>query len=955
MNDPSRPESGSQSQAEGEGEPSDTLTASVTDGRTVDWSRAESVARDAADKARVRGLRDLAQIAEHHRRLQRSPASSGGAERGAGAMPSTGPEQWGNLTLLELVSAGASGEVWRAWDVWLEREVALKFLLTVHGPEAGEAEDAKLLDEARVLARVRHTGVVALYGIAEHDGRVGMWMELLRGHTLEMEIERRGGLPPREVVRIGLELCRALEAVESAGLVHRDIKPANIVLDTGGRTVLTDFGLGRRLALANQVVWGSSGTPLFMSPELLAGEPATARSDLYALGVTLRWALTGQPPFRARNLEELLVEAAAGPSTKLSAERPDVPLSLIQPIERAMAPQVEARYASATQFAEALESALRDMSTKGSRARRRRRRTAFATAVIALLGIGTATFPRFLGRRTEPLPARFTLAAPPNTTLVANAIFMAISPNGRLLAFTAADSIGARRLWVRPLDAHAATRLEGTESAELPFWSPDSRQLGFFADAKLKKISVDGGRPEVLCDAPNSRGASWGRNGVIVFAPVVTGPLCRISAEGGEITEIQRPDSSRGETALRWPQFLPDGEHFLFVSLPPRDGNFEVFAASIDSKERQHVMLSGAAPLCAGKDGLIVASNGRLMSQRFDYRRLKPVGEPASLGAAASADLSVGQPLASVSTNGVLVQPAATLANTELVWLDRSGRRQGALPLPKGRYENTFFSPDGRRILAERRTSPTNVDLWMIQRDEGQAIRFSHGTQSRSGGISVWSPDGDRIAFNSNRGGTTNIYQRLTNGAGEEELLYESGGQFKEVVAWTRDGRFLVFQQADPITSWDLWLLPLQGEREPIPYLRTRFGEIGGSLSPDGGWMAYTSDATGRDEIYVGSFPEPGGEQRITNAGGDYCVWSTDGDEVLIFNWNIDHSVWSVPVSTVPTFKAGTPRFLFRSRADELWLTVTPDGNRFLQSIPAEGAEPATIAVDLNWPAQLGR
>jgi Tol biopolymer transport system component len=287
--------------------------------------------------------------------------------------------------------------------------------------------------------------------------------------------------------------------------------------------------------------------------------------------------------------------------------------------------------------------------------------------------------------------------------------------------------------------------------------------------------------------------------------------------------------------------------------------------------------------------------------------------------------------------------------------LDRSGKRHGSLPLPEGRYERFFLAPDRQRMLAERRTSPTNVDLWMIQLEGGQATRFTHGSQSRIGGWPVWSPDGSRIAFSSNRRGTTNIYQRLTNGAGEEELLYESGGQFKEVHGWSPDGRYLVFAQSDPVTSWDIWLLSLEGERKPIPYLRTRFGEVDCSISPDGKWMAYTSDATGRAEVYVRSFPTPGSEYLITNAGGDHPVWSSDGEELLILNPLLDHSVWSVPVSTVPTFKAGTPRLLFRSRADELWLSSTPECDRFLQSIPEADAEPATIAVDLNWPAQIGR
>lgn len=942
-------------------DPIDDLTRSVSEGVPVDWERAESGTQDAEDRASLQALRDLERIAEYHRRLQRSPLRESNPERARRTVEENAargvarPEQWGDLTLLERASAGASGEVWRAWDAWLQREVALKFLLTLDGLAPDHAGGSPLLEEARALARVRHPAVVAVHGIAAHDGRVGMWMELLRGRTLAAEIEQRGSLPPREVASIGLELCRALQAVEAAGLVHRDIKPANIVLEAGGRVVLTDFGLGKRRADMDAGAARTSGTPLFMAPEMLAGEPATPRSDLYALGVTLRWALTGRAPFLARTLEDLKVEAAAGPSMPLATERPDAPPSLVTAIDRAMAPQAEARYGSAALLAAALENAAGAIGAN-ARGRRRTRGLAAAAVVAVVFGAVAMLLPRLTGRQVPPPPVRFSIGAPPNQTLIPSAQALAISPDGRLLAFAAVDSAGTRRLWVRPLASLVARPLEGTEGAVGPFWSPDSRRLGFFAGPKLKKISVSGGPPEVLCNVPDGRGASWGKNDVIVFAPMATGPLCKISAEGGEVTEILRPDSTLQETALRWPQFLPDGKHFLFVALPPRDGTFDVYAAALDAPGRRRVLRAGAAPLCAGGNGLVLASNGRLMAQRFDFRRLRPVGEPFALGPAMSSDASVGQPLATVSSNGVLAQPAASPANTQLVWMDRAGKPLGTVEAPGGRYEKVFFAPDGRRVLAERRSSPTTVDLWMIELERGLATRFSLGSQSRMGEKPVWSPDGTRIVFNSNRDGTTNIYQRLGNGAGEEELLFRSSGQFNEANSWSPDGKFLVFQTADAVTGWDLWLLPLgDGARTPIPYLRTRFNETTATVSPDGRWLAYCSDATGRPEVYVRPFPDAGAEHPITSAGGSFVLWSKHGDELLVLNEFTDHTVWSVPVATTPAFEAGTPRLLFRARNDGLWLTPTPRGDRFLACVPVDTAEPTTITVDLNWPAQLER
>jgi Tol biopolymer transport system component len=916
-------------------DPIDDAYESIPDGRSVDWELTESKAASALEQSRVRALRDLERIAEYNRSLQRSTTKDQPSSSGA-----TPPPPWGHLTPLELVSAGRSGEVWRSWDAWLQREVALKFLFA---PDAGNLEDSALLAEARALARIRHPGVVAVHGIGYHDGRVGMWMEFLVGSTLEAEIQRRGPLPPRDATRIGLEVCRALEAVVAAGLVHRDIKPANIVLEPSGRTVLTDFGLGRRLALADRETWHSSGTPLFMAPELLAGEPATPRSDLYALGVTLRWALTGHSPFRAHTIDDLRVEAGAGPPTPLRSERPDVPAALADVIERAMSPRAEARYASAAQIAEDLERIL--SGANGVRGRTKWR-TIAATGTILLLGAAILILPRFRGRPASIRAARFSVTAPPNTTLFLDANAAVVSPNGRFVAFVASDSAGTRRIWLRPLEVLTARPLEGTEDGDEPFWSPDSRSLGFFADMKLKTIAVFGGPPEVLCSAASPRGASWGKGGAIVFAPMATGSLYRVSSEGGTVTEILRPDSARQETAFRWPQFLPDGERFLFVALPPRNELFDVLTAALGSKERRHVMTAGCAPVCAGAMGLILASNGRLMLQGFDYRRLKPVGAPVALGRAPFSNVSVGQPLASASTNGVLVYLSESLANTNLAWVDRTGRRGGVLPLPAGRYERMYFAPDGRRLLAERRDSPTTVDLWMIDLVQGKSTRFSQGSQSRMGGAPAWSPDGRRIAFSSNRAGRTHIYQRFVDEAREETLLYGSTGQFKEVNEWSSDGRYLVFEQADPVTGWDLWLLPMDRKREPIPYLRSRFNEAAGRVSPDGKWLVYSSDATGKTEVYVRSFPQAGAEHPVSNSPGR-GVWSSDGREILIEHTK-DGRVWSVPVTTTPTFKAGTPRLLFRQRPGTLWLRSTPRGDRFLESTPITNNEPPSITVDLS-------
>jgi len=547
---------------------------------------------------------------------------------------------------------------------------------------------------------------------------------------------------------------------------------------------------------------------------------------------------------------------------------------------------------------------------------------------------------------------RFSVRAPEKVTLFTDGPSSAVSPDGHLLAFAGADSSGTSHIWVRPLESLAPQALEGTDNAALPFWSPDSRNLGFFADGKLKKVPAGGGSPEVLCDAPDARGGSWSKDGAIVFAPVATGPLLRVSAGGGEPVEILTPDATQRETALRFPEFLPDGKHFLFVSLPSRQENFEVHLGSLDSKERKRLLSSGAAAVYAEPGYLIYTRNTRLMAQRFDTPGLKLSGEPVPLGEAPPATGPAGSRAVSASANGILIHPAAGLPNTQLVWLDRSGTPQGTVPLPPGRYEGLSISPDGQRVIVERRSSATAKDLWMVELSRGLATRFTFVPSSMLG-QAVWSPDGSRVAYNSNRAGTADLYQKLASGAGEEEPLFQSNVQFKNPYQWSPDGKYLTFDQPDAVTGWDLWLLPLAGDRKPVPYLRSPFNESGGWISPDGHWLAYYSDESGKYEIYVQSFPTPGSKYQVSTSGGTVALWSRDGKEMIING--IDGTIQSVDVQTTPAFKAGAPRTLFKLRQDLAGFAATADLQRFLESVPVGEASPSSITLVLNWTAALNR
>jgi len=876
----------------------------------------------------------------------------------------------GPYEVLAPLGAGGMGEVYKARDTRLERTVAIKVL-----PEHLSATPdlrARFEREARAVSSLNHPHICTLYDVGHQDGVHYLVMEHIEGESLATRLEK-GPLPTSEVLRCAVQIADALDKAHRQGMVHRDLKPGNVMLTKSG-TKLLDFGLARVMAVAGGGQGSPPGTAMlsqkptmatpltgagmivgtfqYMAPEQLEGGEADARSDLWAFGATVYEMATGKKAFEGHSQASLIASILREQPRPIAELQPLTPPGLDRVVQRCLAKDPDDRWQSARDLAHELQWIADAGSKAGVPApvaarRRSRERLAWGVAILAVAGTLAALMPQLLRPKVAARIVRFSVTAPENVTLSTDPISSAVSPDGRLLAFVAADSGGTSHIWIRPLESLAAQALEGTDNAGSPFWSPDSRSLGFFADAKLKKVPVGGGSSEVLCDAPDPRGGSWGKQGAIVFAPVATGPLARIPAEGGEPVEILRPDSTRRETALRWPEFLPDGKHFLFVALPARNGNFDVYLGSLDSKERKRILSSGAAPVHAGPGHLVFVRNGRLTAQRFDPRALKPVGDPVALGETPPASTGVGARVASASANGVLIHPAAGLPNTQLVWLDRSGKPQGTVPLPPGRYEGLSLSPDAQHVVVERRSSASTVDLWMVDLARSLATRFTF-TPARIG-PEVWSPDGSQVAFNSNRAGPSDIYRKLANGSGEEELLYQSPAQFKNLDQWSPDGRYLVFEQPDAATGWDLWLLPVEGDHKPIPYLHSKFNENNGSISPDGRWMSYISDESGKLEVYVQSFPTPGNKYQISTAGGFAGAWSKDGKQMLIAG--LDGTILSVDVQTTPSFRAGTPRALFKLRPDFAGFSIASDNQRLLVSVPIGQAATSSITVELNWPA----
>ena len=889
----------------------------------------------------------------------------------------------GPYKILSPLGAGGMGEVYRARDTRLGRDVALKVLSPrlAATPEAR----ARFEREARIISQINHPHVCALYDIGRQEGMDYLVMEFLEGETLVRRLEK-GPLPVGEVLAIGAQVADALDKAHRAGVVHRDLKPGNIMLTAGGAKLL-DFGLARPvgLVLAADALAESPtmsrpltaegtivGTFQYMAPEQLEGKDADSRTDIWALGCVLYEMATGRRAFEGDSQASLIAAIMDREPPAVTELRPMSPPALEHLVKRCLAKDPAERWQRARDVAHEFKWIAEVGSKAGVPApvasrRRSRESLAWGLALVAS-AVAIAAAAVFLFRPwTRRIPAsaltRFAVTAPPGATVTSDASSAAISPDGLKLCFTVMDPSGISKLCVRPLETLSAQLLPGTDNAFLPFWSPDSRHIAFFANGKLQKVPAAGGPPEVICDAPSGRGGSWSKDGVIVFAPQALGPLMKVPSEGGNAVQAAKPDPSRQETGLRFPCFLPDGRRFLYVSLPRRQGMIDVFIGSLDSEEPRHLMKTYGAPVYAEPDHLLFRLHDHLMAQRFEMSSLRPVGEAMPLGDSPPSSSFEGAPLLSASATGVLAHFATSLPTTELVWMDRAGHPSGKVSLSEGSYTAPCLSPDGRKVTVIKPNSPTIFDLWMVDLERAVATRLTfEGVAAAGGGFgssTVWSPDSTRVAFQSKRAGFYDVCQILASGAGRPEPLIQSDVVFKAPVAWSPDGRYLVFAENDKTTGWDLWLLPLEGDRKPAPYLRTPYNEMSAAISPDGRWLAYNSDETGTSEIYVTSFPAPGEKHRISTSGGGYAQWSGDGRELLIYTADqlvtSSGSVFSVDVKTGLSFKAGTPRLLFAPRRDILGITATRDFSRFLTAVPVEGSSPPSITVTMNWEAALKR
>ena len=885
-------------------------------------------------------------------------------------MALTPGQRLGPYEILGPLGAGGMGEVYRAKDTRLGRDVAVK-ILPAHLSDNPDVRE-RFEREARAISSLNHPNICTLYDIGREGDADYFVMELLEGESLGARLER-GPLKLDEVLKIAAQIADGLSAAHKQGLVHRDLKPGNVMLTKSGAKVL-DFGVAK-LRDETAVDMATRTTPLtshgaivgtvqYMSPEQLEGKPVDHRADLFAFGGLLYEMLTGQRAFAGQSQASVIAQILTAEPRPVSQLTPTTPASLDRVVTSCLAKDPDERWQSASDLARELRwiaggsgvSSGAAVSAASSRPRRFGR-GALGFIVAAVVTIAAIFAIAMLATRVRPAAApgaltRFSIVSPEGVTLLADGANARISPDGRNLAFSASSAGGTLSMWVRPLDSLVARPLAGTEDGSLPFWSSDGRYLAYFGTENLSKVAVGGGTPEAICNTGDGRGGTWSRDGVIVMAPQAAGPLFRVRDSGGEIEPVTALDETRQETGHRWPFFLPDGKHFLFVTLPARQGNFDVFVGSIESKERKFLFAASNAPIYAEPGYLVYMRGNTLVAQRFDTVALATRGDPTSLGEAPAPSNWTGAPVVSTSNDGVMARWGIGLPNTLLKWYDRAGKDIGEVPVPAGRFEQVRLSPNGKRLAAVRRTGVSASDIWLFDLERPVPSRFTFGPINNYS--IAWSPDGTRIAFSSDRFGPDDIFVKSVNGAAEETVVLKGGALFKEPTSWSADGKAIVFEQPSPKTGWDLFLVSADGTEQPKPFLRAAGLERLGVVSPDGRWIAYCSNEAGRMELFVQSFPVPGAKYQVSSGGASNTAttWVRNG-KGLMFIAADGFTVMSTEVTTGAAFRAGESRGLFKLRADFVSVDFAPDGERILAASPVGGVQAPSITVELNWPSLL--
>jgi Tol biopolymer transport system component len=884
----------------------------------------------------------------------------------------------GSYEVVAQIGAGGMGEVYRAHDTKLARDVAIKVLPAnfVNDPE----RLARFQREARMLAALNHPNIATIHGLEQSDGVTCLVMELVPGETLADRI-KAGPVPVEETLKIAVQIAEALEAAHEKNIIHRDLKPTNVKVTPDGKVKVLDFGLAKAFAgdaenddpsnsptlSATATMQGVIlGTAAYMSPEQARGKTFDKRADIWAFGCVLYELLTGKDTFRGETVTEILA-AVLKEEPDWRALPVSTPSKIRDLLGRCLQKDLRRRLHDAADARIEIEEALATPSVAEPAAAAKgirllgRRELLFGVGALLFVAVITSLVTWNL-KPSPPQPVtRAAINLPPGQQLAAleSGPAVAISPDGSHLAYVAQQG-GVQQLYFRAMDSQEGKSIPGTEGAVNPFFSPDGQWLGFFAGGNLKKVSVGGGAPQTLADAALPRGASWSSQGMVAFAPSTNGALLQVSDAGGTLQALTRLE--KGDISQRWPEFLPGGKALLFAASANTSSwaNAQVAVQSLGTGERQNLIQGGTNPRYAPSGHLVYSQGGSLMAVPFDLQRLAVTGPPVPVVERVLQSSVSGVAQYSFSSSGsvVYIPGGIQSAQSRMVWVSRSGAAQ-PLDAPVRPYRGPRLSPDGRRIAVAIEEQESQTWIFDVSRETLTRLTFAGSANYNS----VWTPDGKRLVFNSNKEGPLNLFWQLADGSGGLERL--TTGQYTQApMSWSPDGQVLSYIEISPTTGRHVWMLPMGDSspgagqvRKPQIFRQTQFTESAPRFSPDGRWLAYLSNESGRFEIYVQPYPGPGGKWQISTEGGTEPVWNPNGRELF---YRSGDKMFAVDVATQPGFSAGKPRMLFEGKYEPAPATfpnydVSADGQRFLMLKLVEQAEeaPTQINVVLNWFEEL--